>query len=251
MTREELEIATKLLPIFFPYLMQCRERVIKNNGRFVHYTSAANALKIINTKRIWMRNATCMSDYREVQHGYAALQKYFIAKRPAFDTALNECVPGAADEAFRLFDQWWQNTQLQTYITSISEHDKSEDVHGRLSMWRAFGGATARVAIVIKLQMAIGSNQALNAMLSPVSYFTDEMVASELNMVIDNVRKNREFLSTIDRRNFRGLCTMHLLPRSTVPVLRTPPLACFVLKSLFGREKSFDEVRAVLNRDRT
>jgi hypothetical protein len=65
-TPELLEIVKKLLPIFFPYHTSRRDRMIESNGRFVHYTSAENAIKIINTKCVWMRNATCMSDYREV-----------------------------------------------------------------------------------------------------------------------------------------------------------------------------------------
>jgi hypothetical protein len=38
-----------------------------------------------------------------------------------------------------------------TFITSIFEHDDSDDLHGRLSMWRALGMSTARVAIVFKV----------------------------------------------------------------------------------------------------
>jgi hypothetical protein len=200
-TPELLEIVKKLLPIFFPYHTSRRDRMIESNGRFVHYTSAENAIKIINTKCVWMRNATCMSDYREVQHGFGVLSRYFAnnESKVAFFTAMNECSPGLADEAFRLFDQWWQNTQLQTYITSISEHDNREDLHGRLSMWRAFGGATARVAIVIRLPLAVGVNEGLNATLSPVAYFTDEHVARELGSVVSNVRANLTFLHGIER----------------------------------------------------
>jgi len=148
LTPEQLKVAAQLLLIFHPHATRCRERVIKNKVRFVHYTSAANALSIIKTKRIWMRNTTCMTDYREVQHGLDALNRYFNieAHREAFATALNDCFPGSADEVFGLFNRWWQNTQLQTYVTSISEHDDREDFHGRLSMWRAFGGTAARVA---------------------------------------------------------------------------------------------------------
>jgi hypothetical protein len=148
------ERSAKLMNIFLPYAAQCRERIIKENGRFVHYTSAANALSIIKERRIWMRNTTCMSDYREVQHGMDALNRYFHAEphRQAFAAALNSCHSGTADEVVTLFSQWWQSTQLQTYVTSISEHDVREDFHGRLSMWRAFGGgAAARVALVFKL----------------------------------------------------------------------------------------------------
>lgn len=50
LTPAQFEEATRLLRIFFPYATRCRDRMIKERGRFVHYTSAENALKI-NAKR--------------------------------------------------------------------------------------------------------------------------------------------------------------------------------------------------------
>jgi hypothetical protein len=199
MTSEHLEIPFRT---FLPYAAKCRDRMISEDGRFVHYTSAESALKIIQTKRIWMRNTTCMSDYREVQHGFDALNRYFSnqAKQQAFIAALNECSAGAAEEGAALFGQWLQNIRLQTYIASISEHDHSEDLHGRLSMWRGFGGgATARVALVVKVPMRIQSNPALPLTLSPVGYFTDEQLAQELDLVTQNVRQNCQILRGFDR----------------------------------------------------
>jgi len=82
-------------------------------------------------------------------------------------------------------------------------------LHGRLSMWRAFGGATtARVALVLKIPLAVGSNQALNAILSPVGYFPDEDVAHELNSVSNNLRTNRDFLRGVDRNEFISIVFM-------------------------------------------
>jgi hypothetical protein len=202
LTAEQLELAQKLLSILFPYHTEQRDRVMGEGGRFVHYTSAENALKIINSKSMWMRNAACMADYREVQHGFGELFKYFQAHRTAFDAALNDCFPGSATEAFTLFDQWWPSTQRHTYITSISEHDKREDLHGRLSMWRAFGGASARVALVLKLELDVGKNSGFGAIVSPVAYFTDADVALQLNRVVQNVQANRDFLRSIDRTIF-------------------------------------------------
>jgi hypothetical protein len=75
-----------------------------------------------------------------------------------------------------------------------------EDFHGRLSMWRAFGSSSsARVALVVKLDLDIGKNTSLGAELSPVAYFTDEEFARELNAVVTNIGANQEFLRTVDR----------------------------------------------------
>jgi hypothetical protein len=199
------EQTEKLLNIFLPYTARCRERMIRENGRFVHYTSAANALSIIKSRRIWMRNTTCMSDYREVRHGLDALNRYFAdPHNQAFSAALNSCHSGAADEALTLFNQQWQNTQLGTYITSISEHDNREDLHGRLSMWRAFGGGggAARVALVFKLQFQFNVNISLQSNLIPVAYFTDQELKDELDAVVSKIQAERPFLSNLDRMTF-------------------------------------------------
>jgi hypothetical protein len=97
------------------------------------------------SKRMWMRNTTCMTDYREVQHGFEILRNFFSDqnKLAEFTKALDLSVPGGALEAINLFNQHWDTIRFNTYITSISEHDDEEDFHGRLSMWRAFGSSTA------------------------------------------------------------------------------------------------------------
>jgi hypothetical protein len=212
LTPDQVEFAKKLLRIFFPYLTANRERMIEEGGRFVHYTTAENALKILKTKSFWMRNATCMSDYQEVQHGYGVIDRYLRKNRDKFDSALNSCVSDIAVEALKLFDQWWQNIQTQTYIASISEHDRSEDIHGRLSMWRAFGGAaTARVAIIMNLPLAVGINEGLGALFTPVGYFSDEVASRELDAVLDNISANQQFLKTVDRNIFLRTIFMLLM----------------------------------------
>jgi hypothetical protein len=158
LTPKELELAEKLGGILMPYAGRLRSAAIARRGRFVHYTSAVAALEIIKTKRLWMRSTTCMSDYREVQHGFDTLNKFFNdpAGKSAFSEALNQCANGVAEEAIVLFNQWWTDIQFQTYISSISEHDDSEDLHGRLSMWRAFGRTVARVALVLTAPLTSG-----------------------------------------------------------------------------------------------
>lgn len=197
----------QLESIFMPRAAKHRGKLYagESTARFVHYTSAEAALGIIKSKRVWMRNTTCMSDYREVHHGFAIFQKFFSdeAKRKVFTEALDACVPGAASEAIGLFDQWWtagpSGMPLNTYIASISEHDNSEDTHGRLSMWRAFGNSVARVAMVLKLPWYTGGAQALNVMFSPVAYSSESEVHAEIYAVIDNVRANCDFLRSLDR----------------------------------------------------
>jgi hypothetical protein len=197
----------QLESIFMPRATKHRGELYAggNSARFVHYTSAEAALGIIKSKRVWMRNTTCMSDYREVHHGFAIFHKFFSdeSKRKAFTEALDACVPGAASEAIGLFDQWWtagpSGMPLNTYIASISEHGNNEDTHGRLSMWRAFRNNVARVAIVLNIPWYTGGAQALNIMFSPVAYSSEADVHAEIYGVIENVRTSGDFLRSLDR----------------------------------------------------
>jgi hypothetical protein len=207
--------------IFMPYATRQRDEAYKEQTgkslyegpnddplRFVHYTSAEAALSIIRTKRIWMRNTSCMSDYREVQHGFDILQRYFSDKEKSdkFSAALDACAPGVAQEAIKIFGQWWAHpevsTRFNTYITSISLHRLDEDQHGRLSMWRAFGGQnTARVAFVFSLPKftAAAASDALNLLFSPVAYLTEAEVHGVIEEVISSVHASCDFLRSVDR----------------------------------------------------
>jgi hypothetical protein len=219
------QLASRLESIFMPYAMkQRREAFREQTGksledatnddrlRFAHYTSADAALKIIQSKRIWMRNASCMSDYREVQHGFDILQRYFSDndKTARFSAALDACAPGVAQEAITLFNQWWTHpevsTRLNSYITSISLHAAHEDRHGRLSMWRAFGGQnTPRVAFVFSIPKFAGAAVALNLLFSPVAYLTEDQVHGVIEEIINNVVANCVFLRSVDRSAVLGM----------------------------------------------
>lgn len=201
----EEERMMRLQGIFMPYATMKANKLYETTGfyaRFVHYTSAEAALRIIKSKRIWMRNTNCMSDYSEVRHGYNILWKFFSDKnnKDNFIRALEECASGVAKEAIGLFDQWWKDITLNTYIAAVSEHDMEEDFHGRLSMWRAFGGNVARVAIVINVPWLSEGSKALNLQFSPVAYLKEEEVYDQLRIVISNVRTNSDFLRSIDRQ---------------------------------------------------
>jgi Protein of unknown function (DUF2971) len=117
----------------------------------------------------------------------------------SFIGALDACCSGVAQDAINLFDQWWNNIHFSTYIASISEHDDKEDLHGRLSMWRAFGGNAARVAIVLKVPWFSDGVAALNVMFSPVAYLTNHEFHNAMDDVIKNIHTYSDFLRSVDR----------------------------------------------------
>jgi hypothetical protein len=204
MIPEELQQALRLEAIFMPYAAKQRRTLLENKTRFVHYTSAQAALSIISSKRLWMRNATCMVDYSEVLHGFQIINSFFSdeGKKKAFSDAVDICFPGAAADAIGLFNQIWNDIRFNTYITSIAEHDNSEDTLGRLSMWRAFGGNTARVAIVFRIPAYSGAAQALHITFSPVAYLSSEQAHDVIREVITNMRENCAFLRSLSREVF-------------------------------------------------
>jgi hypothetical protein len=201
---QQVLINQQLEAIFHPLAKAQRDALYTQNPptRFVHYTSADAALKIITSKRLWMRNATCMADYQEVQHGYNILFRYFadVQKREAFIQSLEQCAPGVANEAINLFDHWRFDIAANTYIASVSEHGVGEDDHGRLSMRRAFGDAkVARVAIVIKVPFYSAAQDQLKIIFSPVAYLNESESHQVLDAVVKNVCCNVSLLASIDR----------------------------------------------------
>lgn len=205
-TPEQLALGMRLGSIFMPYAQKQIQTLYTNEltqpqARFVHYTSAEAALSIIKSKRMWMRNTKCMADYREVLHGFEIFNKFFAdgSKQKALVGALDACIPGAAQEAINRFNQASYDIQFNTYITAVSEHDAAEDRHGRLSMWRSFGGNLARVGIVFSIPKFSGGTFALNVLFSPVAYLTNASAYELLDGIIENVRTNRDFLCTVNQ----------------------------------------------------
>ena len=208
----ELERTIRLNKIFMPHAMRQREETSSRQTnkltgeapkafRFAHYTTAEAALNIMRTKRLWMRNTTCMADYREVQHGFDILKSFFDPTKTAeFAAALDACVPGAAMEAITKFNGWWeQHLPFSIFVASMSEHSEKENVHGRLSMWRAFGASSTRVAIIIEIPRYTDSAQALGLMFSPVAYLTKDQVHELIREVISNASNECLFLQSLDR----------------------------------------------------
>ena len=198
---EQQQCQVKPESIFMPPARRKRDEVYGKGKGFVHYTSADAALKIIDSKRLWMRSTTCMSDYREVQHGFDILLHFFSneEKKARFLSSLNACFPGVADEAIKMFDDYWRDTKANTYISSISEHEDEEDLHGRLSMWRAFGGNTARVALIFRIPFFSAAGEALNIIFNPVSYMEESKAHAEVETIIQNIQNHKEFICSIGR----------------------------------------------------
>lgn len=202
----EVQRRIRLEEIFLPHT-QARRKAFFDQGaaqdgpqpsvRFVHYTSAEAAVNIIRSKKIWIRNATCMNDFLEVNHGFNILNRYFSDndRKGHFYSAMDSVIPGVAQKAIERYDPRLNELRYSSYIFSISEHDPREDTHGRLSMWRAFGGHRAQVALVFRVPWKTDSNfEKLRLIFSPVSYPSPSEEFAPLDAAIKNIAGNIDFL---------------------------------------------------------
>jgi Protein of unknown function (DUF2971) len=100
----------------------------------------------------------------------------------------------------------------------VSEQDASEDLYGRLSMWRAFGGNAARVAIIFKIPYQTPAAIALNIIFSPVSYLTEPEIQDVFREVIGNINREQEFLRSVSQHEL--VATVFIMLISSVTCLK-------------------------------
>ena len=207
-----------ILEIFFPFWADRKESIINRKGRFVHYTSAESALKIIQSKCLWMRNAKCMNDYSELLYGYHLLGRFFNERGPGneFIKTVDNHKNGISKAAIIQYHDWWNGIQTNTFISAISEHDPAEDFHGRLSMWRAYGQNSAKAAIVFNLPFDNPNFlKGSNLILRPAAYFSEKELSDEIIQVITNIKNNAELISSWGMEIFQA-CVFLLLLLNTI-----------------------------------
>ncbi len=209
----------RLFEIFHPFAVKKTKKRSKPGKRFVHYTSAENAVSMIVKKEIWMRKASLMNDYMEIEHGMECLQHSYDGENgDEFRQAIDDLFPGISDELQERFNGWLPHFRVGTFLTSLSEHDKSEDEHGRLSMWRSYGGVTG-VGVVLNPAVFLTPSDALNAYTSPVAYLNPKEFKMKFDEITTNVMNKTDWLKTCEKQivlnylfsmfRFAVLCTKH------------------------------------------
>jgi hypothetical protein len=190
----------RLWQIFHPYAAGRQTVALSQKTRFVHYTSADAAMKIIRNREVWMRKSTCMNDFMEVEHGLRclinAVAQSEFGKR--FNLALDQIFQGFSAELEKFFVRYIPLIRTDTYITCLSEHLDDEDTLGRLSMWRAYGETTG-VALVMNSSPLLTPSDALNAWTTPVAYLSDQEFGNEFGHIADNIENEAGFIKTQDR----------------------------------------------------
>jgi len=200
--------------VFFPYAVRRTDRLKKANGRFVYYTSAATACSILEKEKVWLRNVRLMNDYSEVGHGWQCLQATWNA--PEVQDKLNpifeQIGPNVRKNIETEFSKLFQERVFETYIICISEHGSAlkddrglpvvdEDLHGRLSMWRAYGGDSS-VAFVFNSAPFFSDGDAFGAFTSPVMYADAAKFKDEFLSFIESLADNIEWLKAMGTEFF-------------------------------------------------
>ena len=185
-----------VLDLMFGYANE-RQRVLQGGGlKLVHYTSAEVAAQILLKQNIWMRNASSMNDYMEFTFGSNCLKDSLRAHGGRFKAALDAVRPNLCEE---ILDWLWKTDfthQHHTYLTALSEHSP-DDTIGLLSMWRAYGGPVAGVALVFNNDFLDIDTNELMSWSSPVIYGDVEFI-NEFEKAVQRLEQGLDKLRAID-----------------------------------------------------
>lgn len=192
-----------VLPLLFGYAETREQRLRKRGLKLAHYTSAEVAAQVLLKRNIWMRNASSMNDYSEFTFGSECLKSALRSHGKRFAAALNAVRPSLCEEVLEWLHRSDFNHQHHTYLTSLSEH-RPNDLLGLLSMWRAYGGPVAGVALVFNTDyLDIDSNE-LAAWSSPVLY-GETAFNGAFEKTVENLERNPETLRAVEPDVLRSL----------------------------------------------
>lgn len=176
MQMTEDEAATALYVLTNAHIQERFSSLKENERRLAHYTTADNALKIIGGKSMWLRNAALMNDFMEIAYGKSCLVPALEASLHELEAIVDAHHAGLTAEIITWLGEVEFTVNTQTYLTSFAE-TPADDCLGKLSMWRAYGGPVAGVALVFSNDVFETESTELNAFLHPVLYGNEEFRA--------------------------------------------------------------------------
>lgn len=180
---------------------------ITPDTRFAHYTSAATAMQIISSppeqRSLWLRNATEMNDFSEVEFGQHCLMQALSDKTLAdrFRDATQAIHPEAISNAAQAMDAELRRIKATTYLLSLALHSGIELERGKLSMWRAYGG-NANVCLLLNTPAFTTPQTAYDVILSPVMYDGEAGFKAELERLTIVLETHRDLLRQVNPDDF-------------------------------------------------
>lgn len=190
-TMELDEAALKFNEIFNPGLIEQSVAVAAEGKRFVYYTSADTAMKVLCNQELWFRNAIVMNDFSEISYGLELIRSVFSGPEgKRFRDAVEDIFNGTIEKADELLSGWESDWRLETYIACVSLHDPKEDTRGRLSMWRAYGDT----ALVVNNTPMTAVTDLLAVFSVPVLYLSEDELTEYLSGITNSILINRSYL---------------------------------------------------------
>lgn len=187
-----------LLAILYRHNLSRLDEVKVAGRKFAHYTTAENALNIIAGRSVWLRNAAVMNDHSEIEHGDAVVRSTLEgAVGQRLWRALDDVHDGISNTVRARFFDDANYAREMTFMTSLCEHEHI-DWLGRLSMWRAYGGARGGVALVFKPEVLTDPSLNLGLYPSPVLYGDATEFTVELSAAVDELEAQPGLLAAID-----------------------------------------------------
>lgn len=185
------EAAIKFNQIFQPGLIEESLAVVNEQKRFVYYTTADTAMKVLRNQELWFRNSTVMNDCSEISYGLGLIGTVFSSEEGArFRTAVEDIFHGTIEKAGELLAGWERDWEFETYIACVSVHNPEEDQQGRLSMWRAYGDT----ALVIQNTPMVAVTDLLAVFSVPVLYLSEQGFSDHLAKITNAILINRTYL---------------------------------------------------------
>src|SRR3954469_18608875 len=95
----------------------------KNGGRFVHYSTAETARNILANREVWMRKASMMNDFLEIDHGFTCVTAALAGGHgKRFRAVLDRVSPELAGDIERSLPGYRLPFRENTFLTCLSEH---------------------------------------------------------------------------------------------------------------------------------
>lgn len=198
----EVDHGDFLRPLFLGTFAAKYDRFQKSRGSLVHYTSCSALLSILEKKAVWLRNARCMNDFREMTYALSLIHDYFgnTENRKRFQAACDSCHPKTFEQFATLFDGHTNSIVNDSYIVCMSEHQPRETA-GRLSMWRGYGALEVAAAVYLRTKGVWGEGP-YGLVGYPCVYWGQREFAREIDTRITFMEAHRAAIKKLPASRF-------------------------------------------------
>jgi hypothetical protein len=113
-----------------------------------HYTSIANLESIVCSQEVWFSHPLTMNDHEELIFGMTeganAFRSHLGLVEACGTREKYELLRAAFESSLQAF---WEHQAFDTYVFCAAVHE-ADDINGKLSLWRGYGGNGSGAAIV-------------------------------------------------------------------------------------------------------